>query len=102
MIHFAGYPTGTIGQILWNAEGFFVSILVFAIVIQALLSWFVPQGVGRLSALLYDLTQPIVGPIRRTIPPLGMIDLSPLIAILLLEWLVLPILQGITAKLAGA
>jgi YggT family protein len=101
LISFGSYPTGSIGQILWSAEGFLVQIIVFAIIAQALLSWFVPQGVRRLSALLYDLTQPIIGPIRQTIPPFGALDLSPLIALLVLEYLVLPVLQGITGLLAG-
>lgn len=97
---FPGHPTGPIGQILYNAEGLLVTILVFAIIIQALMTWFAPQGIPRFSALLYDLTQPIIGPIRQMIPPFGMLDLSPMIAILLLELLIRPVLQGITAALA--
>jgi YggT family protein len=36
--------------------------------------------------MLVDLTEPIIGPIRRVVPPLGgMIDLSPIIALVLLQ-----------------
>lgn len=95
------YPHGPLGEILWNAEYILINILSLAIFAQAILSWIVPRGVPRLSALLYDLTQPILAPIRRTIPPFGMMDLSPLIAILLLQFIVLRLLWGITSLIAA-
>ena len=61
------------------------SIMTLAILGRVLLSWFpAAQGSG-FARVLYDVTEPILGPLRRVIPPIGMIDLSPLIAIILLQ-----------------
>ena len=43
---------------------------------------------------VYDITEPLLAPIRRHMPPLGAIDLSPLVLILIL-WLLEQILIGI-------
>jgi YggT family protein len=60
-------------------------ILVFA---RIILSWFPvsPGGaMAQIFSLLYTVTEPVLGPIRRTIPPIGMggmgFDLSPIIVI---------------------
>ena len=58
-----------------------VTVLILA---RVVLSWTNPYGGGRLTALVYQLTEPILAPIRRFIPPTGGIDWSPVIAILLL------------------
>lgn len=60
-------------------------VLTFAIVARALLSWF-NLGPGHpLVRVLYDLTEPILAPLRRVVPTIGMIDITPIAAILLLE-----------------
>jgi YggT family protein len=75
---------------------------VGAIIIQALLSWFMPVGTGnRFTLLLNDISDPILRPLRNLIPPLGGFDLSPLIAILALELVVRPVITNLTLKLAG-
>jgi YggT family protein len=44
---------------------------------------------------VYDITEPVLGPIRKLVPPMGMIDLSPFIAIVVLEILKRIILAGL-------
>ena len=62
------------------------TVLSIAVIARALLSWFDPTMRFPISQLLVDLTEPIIAPIRRIIPPLGgMIDLSPLVALVLLQ-----------------
>jgi YggT family protein len=59
---------------------------IFAIIINALLSWVSPDPLNPVVQLITLISAPIVDPIRRVIPPLGgMIDLSPLLAIILLQ-----------------
>jgi YggT family protein len=59
--------------------------LTIAIVARALLSWFnLPPG-NRLSVILEEITEPVISPIRRVMPRMGMMDLSPLVAIILLN-----------------
>lgn len=65
-------------------------ILILAIIARALLSWF-PVRPGNpfyaLAVILHQITEPILAPLRRIIPMIGMIDISPLVAILLLGFL---------------
>lgn len=64
-------------------------VLTMAIFIRVLLSWLpVPMSgpvLGPLMAILDQITEPLLGPLRRIVPPLGMIDITPVVAILLLQ-----------------
>ena len=63
----------------------FSTLLVVAIIARALLSWFNMDPGSPLIQALNSITEPILDPIRRIMPRIGMIDLSPLVAILLLQ-----------------
>ena len=57
-------------------------VIVFA---RILLSWFPlqPGGLGaQVFSFTYTLTEPVLGPLRRAIPSIGMFDLSPIVVIL--------------------
>ncbi|MGV6816425.1 MAG: YggT family protein [Thiotrichales bacterium] len=63
-------------------------IYIFALVIQAIMSWVNPgayMGGNPLSSILDSLTRPILAPLSQVVPRLGMVDITPLIAILLLQ-----------------
>ena len=60
-------------------------MLTGAIFVRALLSWFPVDPRNPLVTLLYDVTEPILDPLRRVIPRLGTIDITPLVAILLIQ-----------------
>jgi YggT family protein len=65
--------------------GILFQALILAIVARALLSWF-NLGPGHpVVRILYDVTEPILAPLRRVIPRIGMFDITPIVAILLLE-----------------
>ncbi len=59
-----------------------LSILIF---IRAILSFFPVDPRNPLVEILVQVTEPILAPIRAIMPRLGMLDLSPMIAILLLQ-----------------
>jgi YggT family protein len=59
-------------------------MLTWAIVARALLSWFPIDQSSPLYQLLFRVTEPIIDPIRRVMPNTGMMDLSPLAAIVVL------------------
>lgn len=63
-----------------------VRIYKFAILARVLMSWFQPYPTGRIGIFLYQATDPVLRIFRRLIPPLGMIDLSPLIAFVALDF----------------
>lgn len=63
-------------------------ILFWAIIARALLSWF-PVRPGNpfhpLAVILQQITEPILAPIRRVIPMIGMFDITPIVALILLQ-----------------
>jgi len=61
-----------------------VRLFVFAIIIRVILSWISPGGYNPAIALIQTMTDRILQPFRRIIPPMGGLDLSPLFAIILL------------------
>jgi YggT family protein len=63
------------------------SVLNIAIIGRILMSWVDQGGQMRITQILYEITEPILGPLRRVIPQVGMFDFSPMIAILLLNFL---------------
>lgn len=62
-----------------------VWIYIVAMIIQAVMSWVGNAYGNPLADILHSLTEPLLRPLRNVIPTLGMIDLSPLVAILLLN-----------------
>ena len=70
------------------------NVLWIAILIRALMSWVMPQEGSGFSRVLRDITEPILAPIRRVMPPLGGIDLSPLLAIILIQLVVYLVASG--------
>ncbi len=63
-----------------------ISIYILFIVIRIVFSWGMLSDTNRVMRFLVDVTEPLLGPLRRMIPPLGWLDISPLVAILIL-WL---------------
>ena len=61
-----------------------LNLFVFAIIIRVVLSWISPGGYNPAVAIIHTLTDRILLPFRYIIPPLGGLDLSPLVAIILL------------------
>jgi len=55
------------------------------IFIRVILSWFRHNPYHPVIRFVYEITEPVLGLFRRIIPPLGVIDLSPLVALLAIE-----------------
>lgn len=62
-----------------------LQLLTYALIGRALLSWFDPRGQWAISRILADVTEPVIAPLRRVIPPVGMLDLSFIVAIILIQ-----------------
>jgi YggT family protein len=60
-------------------------LFVFAIIVRVILSWLAPGGHNPAMAIIYSITDPLMRPFRRIIPPLGGFDLSPIFAIILIS-----------------
>lgn len=73
---------------LWDLIRFILQLLVLAIFLRIILSWFAPRSANTFSIILYRITEPILEPLRRIIPRAGMFDFSPIIAIIILQLLI--------------
>lgn len=62
-----------------------INVFLFSILIQVIISWVNPGAYNPVMAMLYSLNEPILRPARRLIPPLGGLDLSPLVAAVALQ-----------------
>lgn len=74
------------GVALWAAVKLLsLGIYVFmgAVLLQALLSWVNPYS--PVAPVLYALSEPLLRPVRKILPPIGGIDLSPLVVLLALQ-----------------
>lgn len=61
-----------------------LQIFSFILLGRAICSWFDPGFRSSIGKVLYDLTEPIIAPIRQVVPPIGMLDLSILVAFVIL------------------
>jgi|Deesub1362B_J571_1020462.scaffolds.fasta_scaffold00002_401 YggT family protein len=63
-----------------------IVLYTWVVILRAILSWFNVPSLYRLNVVLYYLTEPVLRPLRKLIPPykLGGIDVSPVIAVLAL------------------
>ena len=93
-----------LGPLIWSIPALIallINVFIFAILIQVILSWVNPGAYNPATALLYSLTEPLLRPARRLIPPIGGLDLSPMLVMIglyLLEMLLLPPLQMLTGS----
>ena len=75
-------PIAFVGSLIFGALAVY-SLLIF---MRIVVSWGASPH-NRLLHILIRLTEPVLGPFRRIIPPLGMFDISPIVVLLLLDLL---------------
>lgn len=86
LIRGQGIPLGAL--LLWSLAELLslaFNVYIFAIIIQAILSWITPGHYNPFSSILYSLTEPLLRPARSLLPPISGIDLSPLLVLLALQ-----------------
>ena len=59
--------------------------MTLAIIGRSLLSWFPDMQDSSLARLLYNVTEPILAPFRRVVPMIGRFDISPIVAIIVIQ-----------------
>ena len=74
-----------------------LTVMTYAIVVRALLSWIHPNPENPIVRLIVKVTEPILRPLRRVIPPIAGMDLTPVAAIILLQ-----VVQSLVPRLLGA
>ena len=74
--------------IAWSALGLaalIVNIYFFAILAMIIFSWIAPHAHHPALALLYQLTEPVMSPFRRLLPPMGGLDFSPILVFVVIN-----------------
>jgi YggT family protein len=87
-----------------------IDLIIFVVIVTAILSWLIAfdvlnvrnATVNRIVSFLNALTDPLLRPIRRFMPNLGGIDISPIILLLLLQALKILISRTIEVPLVAA
>jgi YggT family protein len=85
-----GYSPSIAALLLTGVRDFItlaLNIFIFAIIVQAILSWINPDPYNPVSALLFSITRPVLQPFRQLIKPIGGLDLSPLFALIVLMFI---------------
>jgi len=77
-----------------------LDLYFFMLIISIVLSWVAPQANHPGAVLVYQLTEPVMAPVRRIIPSLGGLDLSPIFVFLGIN-LLSSLLVGTLAQMAG-
>jgi len=81
----SGYSPGLGTLLLVGIKDFItlaLNVFIFAIIVQAILSWVNPDPYNPVTAVLFSITNPVLQPVRRWIKPIEGLDLSPLFAII--------------------
>ncbi len=79
------------GAVITTVKEMF-SLLFWVLIIRAILSWF-SQGRNPMELVLVQLTEPLLAPVRKVVPPMAGLDLSVLIVLVALQFLQI-LLQG--------
>jgi YggT family protein len=65
-----------------NALEIILYALIVLILVRVVFSWVAPGARNTITQVAYNLTEPILAPVRRLIPPMAGLDLSPLVVTL--------------------
>jgi len=82
-----------IGYVLYGMLSFY-SLLIF---IRIIFSWVMVSYSNRLMRFLVNATEPLLGPLRRIVPPVGAFDISPIVAFIIV-WLFQSAIAGTLLK----
>ena len=86
-------PQGLFVLALAETLSLLTNVFLFSIIIQAIISWINPGSYNPIIGLLHQITAPILNPVRRVIPPISGLDLSPMAAIIILYLITLLFIQ---------
>ena len=91
IIKLMGFAVPPVLQLLvWALVGvtaLFLKVFFFALIISVILSWVAPHSHNPAAILVSQLCEPVLAPIRRFLPSLGGLDLSPIFAFIALNLL---------------
>ncbi len=79
--------------LLWHSIGSLLTLVLyiyfFAIIVQIIISWVSPGTYNPATALIYHITEPVMRPARKILPPFSGLDLSPILVFIALNLLLM-------------
>lgn len=77
------------GQVLLDSSNLIFTVLTLLVLARVILSWVVSFGGGQLRenaivVMIFQLSEPILRPFQRLVPPMGMMDFTPMVALIVL------------------
>ena len=72
-----------------------LSMFVLAIFIRSILSWFPLSAQNPFKLMVFQVTEPVLAPLRRYLPQFGSVDLAPMVAIVVILFLIQPLIRQI-------
>ena len=82
-----GFPNPLL-LLVWSCLGvlgLLVNIYFFALLAMIILSWIAPGSSNPAVYLLYQITEPVMAPVRKILPPMGGLDFSPIVVFILIN-----------------
>ena len=74
---------------LMGTLGTLINLYTLVLLLRVVMSWFPPSSsqspMASIQLWLYKLTEPVLAPIRRTLPSMGGLDLSPMLLLIALQ-----------------
>ena len=101
VLFFATFPN-PVQLLMWSAVsvvGLGLNILFFALIVMIILSWVAPQAQHPGAELVWQVTEPVMAPVRKVMPDLGGIDLSPIAVFFVLQMLSNGVVGGLATAL---
>ena len=82
---------------LFEIINWLLDLYVIVIIAAALISWVRPNPYNPIVLFLRQITEPVLRPVRQLVPPekLGGLDISPIIVIVIIRWIVPVILRAL-------
>ncbi|MBT4520380.1 MAG: YggT family protein [Halieaceae bacterium] len=78
-------PVLLVGWSILGLVGMLVNIYFFALLAMIILSWVAPGSRHPAIYLLHQITEPVMAPVRRMLPPMGGMDFSPILIFILIN-----------------
>lgn len=96
------FAAGTAGALLhlliWaiiGVTGLFLNIFFYALIISVILSWVAPGSHNPGAEMVNQITEPALAPLRRILPSLGGLDISPILAFMVLKLLDMLVIKNL-------
>lgn len=95
---------GTTGDplhlLIWaiiGITGLFLNIFFYALIISVILSWVAPGSHNPGAELVNQITEPLLAPLRRVLPSMGGLDISPILAFMIIKLLDMLVINNLAA-----